>query len=425
MKRFYNTLLIIASFAILYSCSDDSSSPSNNISYPTKAAANKRDIIYTTNDGVKVYNGGFGSGITSNEEGVYYIMTDRGPNIDGNNANEKIFSNPAFNPQVGKFKLVGDSLVLQSIINLKDENGNLLTGLPNPAGVGGTGEIALDINGNSLNTDPNGIDPEGIVIMNDGTFWVSDEYGPHIIHFAANGTTLERINPFGNGVGGRKIPAVFSKRRANRGMEGMTATPDQKYLVGMMQSPLYNPDSKVKNTALALRIVVFELATGTSAEYLYFLENINTAVSEIVAISNTTFLVLERDGETPGSSSATILKKIYKIDISNATNVTSSDPSGKMINGKTIEQLTKDEVITAGITPVTKTEVFDIMSIANYPHDKPEGLVIIKNNMLGIINDDDFGIGGVGTYEQKNLPLLNNQTDRNIIYYVTLPQSLK
>lgn len=38
-----------------------------------------------------------------------------------------------------------------------------------------------------LETDRYGLDSEGLVALKDGTFWVSDEYGPHIIHFDTTG----------------------------------------------------------------------------------------------------------------------------------------------------------------------------------------------------------------------------------------------
>ena len=52
------------------------------------------------------------------------------------------------------------------------------------------------------------LDSEGLAIAPDGTFWVSDEYGPHIIHFDKNGNTIEKINPFNTS---RKIPKVLLK----------------------------------------------------------------------------------------------------------------------------------------------------------------------------------------------------------------------
>lgn len=37
------------------------------------------------------------------------------------------------------------------------------------------------------------IDAEGIALMNDGTFWISEEYGPSVYHIAANGTILSAL----------------------------------------------------------------------------------------------------------------------------------------------------------------------------------------------------------------------------------------
>ena len=42
-----------------------------------------------------------------------------------------------------------------------------------------------------------GYDPEGLVALRDGTFWVSDEYGPYITHFDKTGKEIERLSPWG------------------------------------------------------------------------------------------------------------------------------------------------------------------------------------------------------------------------------------
>lgn len=424
MKILRTTFIFCLSILILISCSDDNNVTNPVLNLPEKADVSKRDLMLTTQSGVKIYNGGYGSALAFDGK-YFYAMTDRGPNIDGANKSDKIFPKPDFTPQIAKLEIENGVLKLDKVILFKDETGKNLTGLPNPLNTGGTGENALDLNGNKLNNDPKGIDPEGLVVMSDGSFWVSDEYGPHLIHFDANGKAIDWLNPFGTGVGGKKLPTVYKYRRANRGMEGLTITPDKKYLVGMMQSPLLNPDKNVQATATACRIIFYELATGKFKEFVYYLEGTGTAVSEITAITNTTFLVLERDGKTPGKVTSTIIKKLYKIDIANATDVTDTGENGKLINGKTIEELTKEEVIAAGIKPVTKEELFDILSIPNYPHDKPEGLVVIDQNTIAIINDDDFGIiTDKGNVIEKNMPLIGNKQDQNIIYFIKLPKSL-
>ncbi|MET1055749.1 MAG: esterase-like activity of phytase family protein [Pedobacter sp.] len=262
----------------------------------------------------------------------------------------------------------------------------------------------------------------------DGSFWISDEYGPHIAHFDAGGRTLERINPFGTGTGGRKIPAVFANRRPNRGMEGLAITPDGKTLVGMMQSPMYNPSRTAVSSSVILRILTFDIATGATKQYAYVMDNASlTGVSEIVAVNSTTFLTLERDGLYGGdATNPAAFKKVFKIDISKATDI--SDPAngatGKLFNGKTLEELNNATRLSgAGITPETKTVVLDLLKDlpATYPHDKAEGLALLPGNILVISNDDDFGVvdNGASGFAQKILPLTKS-VDRNRLYFVKI-----
>ncbi|WP_353720480.1 esterase-like activity of phytase family protein [Dyadobacter sp. 676] len=418
-----------AAVALLNSCTDHHV-PSE--SYPGRAEAQNPAVI-TEVGNVKVYNGGFGSAVVQdpNDHMVFYLLTDRGSNIDGTVADSKVFADPDFAPQIGRFRLVGDKLVLEKIIELKNENGAKLNGLPNPPGFGYSGELALDVNNNTLPNSVDGLDSEGLALAKDGTFWVSDEYGPHIVHFDANGKTIERINPFGNGAGGRTIPLVFAKRRPNRGMEGLTITPDGQTLVGIMQFPLYNPSAAQVSGSLVTRILAFDIATGTSREYAYLIDRANLqANSEIVAIDNTSFLVLERDGEyATNANRGTVIKKVYKIDLANATDV--SDPAnganGKLFGGLTVEQLkTEANLLANGIKPVTKTLVADLMTDIPtlYPHDKAEGIAIINSTTIAISNDDDFGVvGSGGVYTQKILQG-TGLVDRNAIYFVKLKQPL-
>jgi hypothetical protein len=49
--------------------------------------------------------------------------------------------------------------------------------------MGGSGETAHDLNGQILTSSADGIDSEGLVRASEGSFWISDEYGPHIVHF--------------------------------------------------------------------------------------------------------------------------------------------------------------------------------------------------------------------------------------------------
>jgi len=387
-------------------------------------------IIYTNADCYNVYNGGYGSAIaTAPGQGsdAFYLMTDRGSNVNGPVSDSKTFILPSFSPQIALFKIIGDSAVKQSRDNLKRWARKSSYRLPNPGGASSSGETAYDLNGNLLAADPNGLDAEGLVAMKDGSFWVSDEYGPHIVHFNSTGVTLGRISPFDNGSGGRQIPAVFALRRANRGMEGLTLTKNGGYLVGMMQSPLDNPKSVARSTR-TVRILFFNLATGKTKQFLYQMESKDNVISDILAIGNKEFLVLERDGNFPLVGQFTSsFKKVYRINVTGATDVSDSTNSAKgaLYSDKTIEELA-DDLASVGIIPVRKFLALDIIAAApDYAHDKAEGITLTDEGVLAVSNDDDFGIidgASGGTYIPKYLPFYDPQqvVDRGEIYFLKL-----
>lgn len=413
--------------AIVTACRDLPTIPPN-VHLPASAQiASPRE--WGTINGVSIA-GGYGSGVAvdPNEPGVFYILTDRGPNVATPVANTLLFPLPTFTPQIGKFRLDGDSLRLIQMIGLKTSTGKPLSGLPNPAGEGATGEIAVGVGNAPLGTDPEGIDSEGLALAPDGSFWIGDEYGPHIVHFDRAGRTIERINPFGTGTGGRKIPLVFAKRRANRGMEGLAITPDGKTVVGIMQNPLDNPTTTIGRASNVNRIVTFDVATGKVREYAYVVETVGNYASDIVAISNTEFLVDERDANFP---TATVpgFKRVYKISLSGATDVTdpANGANGKTFNGVALEAIPNGGLQGAGITPVSKSLVFDLTTLpGGYAPDKFEGLTTIGDNYLVLTNDDDFGVidNGAQGMMPKILPLTGKQ-DRMTMYFVKLQTPFK
>jgi len=429
MKKQVFGLIALLSLGMT-ACKKDSGESAVEINYPDVAEANDPALLFTTATGVKVYNGGYGSAVAAdpNSPDVFYMLTDRGSNVAGQVANSIIIGKPDFDPQIGKFRLKDGKLVLEQVIELKNAAGAKLNGLPNPAGMGASGETAYDLSGQVIAPSADGIDSEGLVRASDGSFWISDEYGPHIAHFDATGKTIERINPFGTGTGGRRLPAVFAMRRANRGMEGLAITPDGKTLVGMMQSPMYNPNKTAVANSVVLRILTFDIATGATKQYAYLMDNITlTGVSDIVAVNATTFLTLERDGNFGGNSTnPASFKKVFKIDLSAATDISdaANGATGKLYGGKTVEELNNAAGLSAaGITPVTKTLVLDLLKDlpSVYPHDKAEGLAILPGNILVISNDDDFGVvdNGASGFAQKILPLTNS-VDKNRLYFVKL-----
>jgi hypothetical protein len=181
-------------------------------------------------------------------------------------------------------------------IKLKNPSGQPITGLPNPVGMGSTGEVAYDAAGNDFGNDKYGLDSESIVAAPDGTFWVSDEYGPHIVHYSAEGVELERISPIGVNTGNRKLPAVLAKRRANRGMEVLYDSGRKDIGRNNAVNDVCPTKALATNTTLT-RIVTFDITTGKTKQYLYKQDGgASDSVCDITALSNNEFLVIERDG---------------------------------------------------------------------------------------------------------------------------------
>ena len=399
-----------------------------DMKYPDFATVTSPRVLGEFN-GVKVYGGGYGSALAPDPRapGYFYLLTDRGPNTDSNDPDKKVFPLPRFTPKIGRFRLQGDKLVLVKVIEIRNEKGKKISGLPNPKH-GNTGEIAVDLQGRELGTDSDGLDSEGLVALKDGSFWISDEYGPWLVHLNKHGRIVERIGPF---PGKKSLPKVLALRRPNRGMESLTVTPDGKTLVGLMQNPVDNPDTAIRKTSRLNRLVVFDPRTGASKQYAYMLDATSAVVSEIAAVTNHTFIVSERDQLFPGDpKSPSKLKRIYKIDIAQATDVSdpADDINGKRIDEKTLEQLNEAELKDAGIVAVTKELVVDLLALpGGYPHDKSEGLAVINDTMIAVSNDDDFGIvpDGKGGIAPKRLPGANDMVDTNRIYFIKLERPLK
>jgi hypothetical protein len=425
IDNFAHTVRALA-LAALFACSVDSASAAE-IRYPDYATATPR--VLGEFNGVKVYGGGYGSALALDprKPGYFYLLTDRGPNTDSTDADKKVFPLPRYAPQIGRFRLQGDKLVLVKVIEIRNATGKKITGLPNPKH-GNTGEIAVDMKGRELGTDPDGLDSEGLVALKDGSFWISDEYGPWLVHVSPQGRIMERIGPF---PAAKSLPKVLALRRPNRGMEGLTVTPDGGTLVGLMQNPVDNPDAGIRKTSRLNRLVAFDPRSGASKQFAYMLDGTHTVVSEIAAVTDHTFVVIERDQLYQGDpKSPSKLKRIYKIDIAQATDISdpADGPNGKLVNGKTLEQLNDAELKDAGVVPVTKELVADLLALpGGFPHDKAEGLAVISDTLIAVSNDDDFGIvpDGKGGIAPKRLPSANNMIDVNRIYFIRLEKPLK
>ncbi|HJT12553.1 MAG TPA: esterase-like activity of phytase family protein [Dongiaceae bacterium] len=353
----------------------------------------------------------------------FYALTDRGPNIDcadaekiagmtlaqacGGDEKAKLFPRPDFVPSIVKVKLNDNgSFVTTEWIPLKDAAGKTITGLSNPLRAAKT-ESAFDKDGKQLPFDPNGLDTEGLVRLKDGTFWIGEEYGPSLVHVAADGKIIERLVP--QGLEGDlsdatykvtgALPAILMKRQLNRGIEGLAIAPDESALYTIMQNPLANPDADAYKTATATRILKLDLKSRqVVGEYVYTLDpaesfkndtsdkQSDVRISELTAVGVDQLIVLERIAKTT---------KLHAIDLSAATNIHGTEWD-KAETSPSLEQIAAADLAGKGITPVTKELWLDSSDYAELP-EKVEGVAIVDGTELILINDDDFGIEGAKT----------------------------
>jgi len=243
------------------------------------------------------------SGIAyTGKDNLYILLPDRGPN-DGK-------TNYLCRFHTMKITVAGGTLMtsLQATTLLRDEMGRPLVG--SLAALAPTAKLGARL------------DPEGVRVTSRGTICISDEYGPYVDEFDQQGKRLKRFpvparyqvqHPDADPELERKRNTVG--REPNRGMEGLALTPDGRKLVGIMQSPLLQEGGR-KGTNV--RILEIDVANHRTREFLYTLRDASTCVSEILAVNEHEFLVLERDGQ---KSKGPPFCKIFKIDLARATDI--------------------------------------------------------------------------------------------------------
>jgi hypothetical protein len=192
------------------------------------------------------------------------------------------------------------------------------------------------------------LDAEGIAYAPDGTWYISDEYGPFLYHFNPMGELLEALVPpdayvpksgptyprATNYLTASTIATEDSGRYINRGLEGLSITPSGKKLVTVLQSPLVQ-DGENRNPSRNTRLLLYDIDPQSPtyhqplAEYVHVLplsaaeaNNRHTPVSEVLALSDTQFLILQRDSRGLGGDAGGFLyKRIVMVDVSNASNL--------------------------------------------------------------------------------------------------------
>jgi hypothetical protein len=333
-------------------------------------------------------------------------LPDRGPNNIGgltttNYAARLNRFNLTFSPYTGTAAVASNqqqgTLTQDGGFLLRDTTGQVFTGrdpqsgtitrdgivYPTPpAGDPGAGKIALDA--------------EAVAYNLDGSFYVSDEYQAAILYFDASGRQIgaiqanpdiiPRVNGQINFNGTNDAPLVpgSTGRRSNQGLEGLSVSPDGKRLFAVLQSATLQDNPT--NTAVRrnnTRVLVYDISsnrTPTTPVEEYVLQlpvfnnsatgvgapNATAAQSEILALNNTQFLVLSRDGNgrgTNGNANQIAFKSVLLVDTTGATNLVGTTYAGTTPVSTTASN-NGSGALVEGITPVRQVELVNMLNTA-------------------------------------------------------------
>lgn len=324
-------------------------------------------------------------------KGSLWLLPDRGYNVVGTTDYRPRLNTigiefaptaPGAAPAHGK-EQSGVKATLADTMLLTDDKGADATGLDPLNGVraaSGDMPILPEANGKLA------LDNEAIVRLADGSMFISDEYGPNIYRFSAEGRLLSATQPPAALVPMRHGAPNFASdnpgpgaaepdpkdpdtgRQNNQGLEGMAMTPDGKFLIAVLQSAPRQDGGDSGATRQNTRALVYDASDlahlKLAHEYVVPLPVFKdakgktkvAAQSEIVALSDQTFLMLTRDsGSGQGLKGDTsLLRQINIVDLSAATDIAGGafDAADKPVAPK--------GVLDPSVTPAKLTPFIDL-----------------------------------------------------------------
>ncbi|WWD02663.1 hypothetical protein V865_000703 [Kwoniella europaea PYCC6329] len=232
-------------------------------------------------------------------------------------------------------------------------------------------------------------DPEGLVILADGSSWVSDEYGPYIWKYSAEGILLDTIVPpkavlpYKNGTlyfSAESEDGPDTGRVPNQGFEGLTVSPDGKTLYALMQSGL-TQDLDSNDEGRYARMFVYDISGSPTLKHSYVVKLPVTngkgktlAQSDVLYLSEDTLMLLSRDGKGNGDDDSESKHKDFMLF--------NFDGATDLVNAE----------YTDGVKPVSPKGVLDSSIVAAEPIEFIDMIDEVQLKRFGLHNAGDFDV---------------------------------
>ena len=220
-------------------------------------------------------------------------------------------------------------------------------------------------------------DIESIVQAKDGSFWVGEEFGPFLLHVAADGTLLEKPAPLPTGAKSPQNPYLAAgetpRVRASRGFEALAGSASGRYLYPILEGP-YTDDPDLRRREVLEFDTTIDAYTGRT--WSYQTDQDANVVGDAFSVRSDVLLVVERD-DFEGEQSVT--KRVYEIDLSR------TDQQGYVEKSLVLDALriANPDLIAAGDGYGTG-EVFSL------PVQSFETVVRLRDGRLLIGNDNNY-----------------------------------
>ena len=332
---------------------------------------------------------GFSAVLPGPATGTYLTLSDNGFGAQGNSADALLrlyavrpdFTTGAVTPVDVRTGAALPGFTAQSTIQLSDPN--RLAGFPIVADratyPGSTIPVDPSITAGRLLTGAD-FDPESFRRVPDGSLYFGEEFGPFLLHTDATGRLLEAPIPLPNLLGLGADPLVRSPQApgvtapnlpSSRGFEGTALDASGTRLLAMLEGAL-TPDPQGDRRL----INEFDLATRayTGRVFQYRVEDPANAIGDLTAISDTEFLVIERDN---AQGAAAAFKRIYRIDTARvgADGFVSKVLVADLLN-------IADPNGLGGIGTTSGVFTFPFQTIESVVMDGPEHVLLANDNNL-------------------------------------------
>ena len=385
---------------------EKSESDTSRLSFTMNMACMDSLVLIGEFMGEKFFEGGI-SGLTyiPGTKNEFYAVNDRGPNTSLRSLlskeNTVLFPFPDYSQKVIRLKFLDNKFFIISLNTITDHEGTPISGFPADRKSGSACEIPnINLNGTKATNNRCKYDLEGIAIDDNGDLWVVDEYRPAVLKIDGKSFQIKQQFSAESDNGASQLPEIYTKRKANRGFEGVAVTPSGKILA-ILQSPLETEELYDSIPNRLVRILYLDPISGNTKTFGCELsDSINDPkIGDMDAINENEFLIIEHGINSSGKTA-----HVFKINIQYATNI----ETVSFNEGKSFESFKNNaKAQFYGVTLVNKSHVLNLIKAGFNPEfGKPEGITLIDKYTFAIVNDNDYAIEGVN---EKRRLIMNKQ----------------